>query len=51
MTEPKTPNAVSVDICNRPIPNADPASQGSWSYEQASYFTEPDNFKDGDTDD
>lgn len=33
----------SVDITDRPIPNADPAGNGSWSYEQDSYFEHPDN--------
>lgn len=32
----------TVDITDRPIPNADPAGQGNMSFEQNSYFKTPD---------
>jgi hypothetical protein len=40
----------TVDICDRPIPNADPAGKGSMAYEQANYFKAPD-YKSGKDDD
>lgn len=32
----------TVDVTDRPIPNADPAGQGNRSYEQSNYFKSPD---------
>lgn len=37
----------SVDITDRPIPNADPAGEKNYSYEQPAYFKMPAYDNDG----